>query len=141
MHRGLADDVGRRGFGGGAVRAGQVPLAVHVRIDAAGDDDLAGGIDDAGALRDGDAAGCGDRGDGPAGDQDVMCANALWRHHRVAADHQIDHYAPLRSSGGIVARPGGIGKRVGQSSMLIRWSSNSVNRAMIRPAGIGWLNR
>ena len=62
-----------------------------MRIDAAGDHDLSGGVDHTRAIRHRQAAGRGDRGDLVAGDQDVMSADTLRRHHPVAANHQIDH--------------------------------------------------
>ena len=51
MHRRLADDIRGRGLGRRPVRSRQVPLAVHMRVDAAGDDDLAGRIDHPRAVR------------------------------------------------------------------------------------------
>ena len=94
MHRRLADDIGRIGLGRRAVRAGQVPFAMHMGIDPARHDDFAGGVDHPRALRQRQAAGRRDRGDLPAGNDDVMRANALRRHHRIATDHQIDHCTP-----------------------------------------------
>ena len=64
---------------------------MHVRIDAARHDDLAGRIDQPRAVRHRQAAARRHRDDAFAGDCDVVGADALRRHHGVAAHHQIDH--------------------------------------------------
>ena len=52
-------------------------------------------------------------------DRDVIGADALWGHHHIAADEQIDHAIPPQSAG-IIPRPEGRGK--GEA----RWSGCSM---------------
>ena len=94
MQRGTPNDIGRFGQAGGAVRVGQMPFAVHVRIDAARYDDLAPRIDQPRALRHRQAAGRGHRDDALAGDRDVKSTDALRRDHGIATHHEIDHRCP-----------------------------------------------
>ena len=64
---------------------------MHMRIDAAGHDDFAAGVDQAfrsvGAERSGGA----DGNNFFALNREVTCGHAGGRHHFVAAYHQIEH--------------------------------------------------
>ncbi len=66
------------------------PFAVGVRIDAAGHDDLAGGVDGAGDVA-GEGAGRSDGDDLVALDRDVPGANAVGGDHAVTLDDEIEH--------------------------------------------------
>ena len=74
-----------------AVRRHERVRHVHVRIDAAGHDDLARRVDDARRIRVGQRAGRRDRGDRLALDGDIAPRHALRRHHVAAANDQVEH--------------------------------------------------
>ena len=65
-------------------------MRVHVRIDAAGDDELAGRVDDAGGVA-WQRTGRGDGDDALALDADVPGAHALGSDDLSTADHEIEH--------------------------------------------------
>ncbi len=116
MDRGAADHVGAVGEAGLAVADRRnVPERVDVRVDAARDDDLAGGVDHAARLIVGEGAGARHGGDGLALNADVPGAGALRRHHLVAANDQIEHVFLPKGSGALfndIRREGG-GERKG----------------------------
>jgi hypothetical protein len=76
-----------------AVRVGQVPEEVHVRVDPARYDDFAGRVDQPRSLRHGEGPVHGDGGDPPAGDRHVGGARTVRGDDAVAADDEFDHDA------------------------------------------------
>jgi hypothetical protein len=74
-------------------------MEVHVRIDAAGHDDMPRRIDQLGGLGR-QRSGSGDRGNRFAGDRDVTANDALGRHHIAVANNEIEHLASWRRQGG-----------------------------------------
>src|SRR5204863_2576117 len=63
---------------------------MHVRVDAAGHDDAAPGVDDARALRC-ERPGRAERGDDAVLDGDFPRTDAVRGHHTLAADQEIEH--------------------------------------------------
>ena len=87
---------------------------MHMRIDPARHHDLAADVDHPRVGRCGKAAAGGDADDFLAGDRDVVGTDALWRHHGVASNEQIDHVIPLglspRQRAGIIPGKANRGK-------------------------------
>ena len=71
---------------------------VHVRVDAAGHHDLARRVDDPLGIRIGERARRRHRRDRLAFDADIAARHALRGHHVAAADDQVQHRLPRRSS-------------------------------------------
>ena len=94
---GAADLLGWRAQRVPAAERRDRPVRVHVRVDASGDDELAGGVDDAGDVA-GQRAGRGDGDDAFALDADVPGADALGSDHLSTTDHEIEHGYSLLSS-------------------------------------------
>jgi hypothetical protein len=68
---------------------------VHVRIDAAGDDDFAGGVDHSARLIDSKGIHVGDCGDLAAGDRNVARGDAARGHDAVGPDDEIEGHVQL----------------------------------------------
>ena len=91
VERRPADHVGTCGIARAAVRHRHRPLAMDMRVDAARDHQLAGGVDRPGRRIAPEGAGGGDGGDLLAGDGDVGDDRAGRRDDGSAADEQVQH--------------------------------------------------
>ena len=92
---GAADHRGRVGqLMLGRARHDNRPAAMHMRVDAAGDDDLPCGIDDPAGTDRGKAARRADRGDFFAGDADVGRMRARRKDGETARDDDVEHMKP-----------------------------------------------
>ena len=91
MDRGAADNIGTVGHLDFAAFFDRrdVPKRMNMRVDAARNDDLAGGVDHPHRLDVVKNAGCGDGDEGFTRDADVPGAAALRCDHLVSANYQI----------------------------------------------------
>ena len=70
------------------------PAAMDVRVDAAGDDDLARGIDGAAGAERGEAPRRADRGDLAAGNADIGRLRPRWQNGETAGNDNVEHREP-----------------------------------------------
>ena len=93
--RRLADPRRRLGQFRLAVRHRHRPVAMDMRVDAAGDDDLAGGVDDPPGAQRGEAPRPADRGDLLAGNPDIGRLRPRGQDGKPAGDDDVEHVSLL----------------------------------------------